>query len=521
MGPQLVALWSRRRMLGGLVAAGWCAGCHTRPTTRVRFPADPFLLGVASGFPTPDGFSVWTRLAPVPLVSDGGMDPVPVDVVLEVAEDDTFARIVRRTRLQALPELGHSVHADVSGLRSDRWYHYRFRSGDARSPVGRTRTVPAVDAPVAHVRFAIGSCQHFEYGWYVAHRHLCDQDLDLMVFLGDYIYEGSGTDDRVRRHEGGEAVSLGGYRVRHAQYKTDPDLQRLHAAVPWLITWDDHEVQNDWAGEQGEDLDPAFLKRRAAAFQAWFEHMPVPLHVMPHGPSLKLYDTVALGQLVRFTTLDDRQYRTPQACPTPGRGGSRVVDLAECREVADPARTILGEEQERWVDATFASSRQQWNVLAQQTLMAPIDASDDPGRQAWTDGWEGYPESRRRLLRSMSERGLSNPIVVGGDTHSTFVADLRLDPWDERTPVVASELCGTSLTSGGSGSSPEGSANTQRINPHLKYVNGWQRGYLTFELTPEECTAEVRAVDVENPDSGVETVASFVVRSGSPGPVRA
>jgi len=501
-----------------MVGAALSPACKTRGTSRVHFPADPFLLGVASGYPTPDGFSLWTRLAPVPLDPVGGMEPLPVDVVLEVAEDDTFAKVVHKARLSAVAELSHSVHGDVRGLRPDRWYQYRFRSGDAVSAVGRTRTAPAIDAAPARLRFAIGSCQHFEHGWYVAHRHLCDEDLDLMLFLGDYIYEGSGSTDAVRRYEGGGPRTLGEYRVRHAQHRTDPDLQRLHGAVPWLLTWDDHEVYNDWAGEQGEDRDPAFMERRAAAFQAWFEHMPVPLHMTPNGPSLKVYGSVSFGQLARFTMLDDRQYRTPQACPRPGRGGSNVVDAAACPDLTDPARTMLGAEQERWLDATFAASREQWNLIGQQTLMAPFDARDDEGQQSWTDGWEGYPEPRRRLLASMHSRGLSNPIVLGGDVHTTYVADLHLEPRDPTSPIVASEFTCTSISS--RGGTPESSADFLRINPRFKYVNGWQRGYLTFDLTPDDCTAHVRAVDVKDPASGVETVATFRVMSGTPGAIR-
>jgi alkaline phosphatase D len=506
-------------MLAGLAALPWAPGCKTLRTSRVHFPADPFLLGVASGYPTPDGFSLWTRLALVPLEPDGGMEPASLDVVLEVAEDDTFRTIAHKAKVRAVPELAHSVHADLAGLRPDRWYHYRFRCGDAESPVGRTRTAPAIDAPVSRLRFAIGSCQHLEHGWYVAHRHLLDEDLDLMVFLGDYIYESAAGNDGVRRYAGGEPHTLGEYRVRHAEHRSDLDLQRLHGAVPWLLTWDDHEVDNDWAGEQGEDLDPAFLQRRAAAFQAWFEHMPVPLRKTPHGPSLTVHDSIPFGQLARFTLLDDRQHRSPQSCPKPGRGGSNVVDRAACPEVGDPARTLLGTEQERWLDETFAASRQRWNVIGQQTLMAPFDAREDDGLQLWTDGWEGYPEARRRLLASMVERKLSNPVVLGGDVHTSYVADLHLEPWDLASPVVASELTCTSLTS--NGGTPESGARFHALNPHLKYANGWQRGYVAFELTPEQCVANIRVVDAKDPDSGVETAASFVIRAGAPGPVRA
>jgi alkaline phosphatase D len=334
----------RRALLGSLLASSLFPACLAR-AARPRFVADPFSLGVASGYPTPDGFSLWTRLAPIPLVPHGGLEPEGVSLTLEVAEDEAFATVVHSGSHGAFPELAHSVHADVRGLKPDRWYFYRFHAGDASSPVGRTRTAPALDARVSRLRFAIGSCQHFEQGWYTAHRHLLAENLDLMLFLGDYIYEVSWGDDLVRRYQGGEAVTVSDYRVRYAQHRTDPHLQALHGAVPWLVTWDDHEVDNDWADTQSEHLDPAFSSRRAAAFQAWYEHMPLPRSMLPSGPALRLHTTVPFGQLARFTMLDDRQYRTAQACPNPARGGgSTVVDAAACAELASPVRTMLGFE---------------------------------------------------------------------------------------------------------------------------------------------------------------------------------
>lgn len=523
---------SRREVVASLFAASFAPPRWARGAERQRFVADPFALGVASGYPTPDGFSLWTRLAPVPLREDGGMDPAPVMVALEVATDEAFHDVVVTLPQWTVSDLAHSVHIDVTGLQPGRPYFYRFHAGDATSPVGRTRTAPALDAPAgadARLKLAIGSCQHFEQGWYVAHRHLLAEDLDLMVFLGDYIYENSWGDDLVRRYDTPEPTTLAGYRNRYGQHRLDLDLQRLHAAVPWLVTWDDHEVDNDWAGDRGETMDPRFLERRAAAFQAWFEHMPVPRAFLPQsvggGPvAATIYAEVAFGPLARVYMLDDRQYRSPQACPQPTKGGgSTTLAATSCEALLDPSRTMLGARQEQWLDAAFGRTRQQWNLVAQQTLMAPAEpAAGLPGpdgapqpRKVWTDGWDGYPEARKRLLGALRKRKVANPIVLGGDCHCTYAADLRLDPLSNDAPVVASELCGTSLTS--QGMSRAQSDATASVSPHLRYVNGWQRGYVTVTLTAGAAEAQVRAVDVKQRDSGVETVAAFRIDAGTPG----
>jgi alkaline phosphatase D len=508
---------SRRWVLGGSL------GLLLRPSlacaSRPRFVAEPFSLGVASGWPTPTGFSLWTRLAPSPLSPDGGMTPEPVPVEVEVADDEAFSKIVWKATAAAYPELAHSVHVDVDGLSPGRWYFYRFSAGDATSPVGRTRTAVAPGTAVERLRFAIGSCQHFEQGWYCAHRHLLDEDLDLMLFLGDYIYESSWGSQLVRRYAGGETVTLGDYRVRHAQHKTDPDLQRLHGRVPWLMTWDDHEVDNDWAADRSEHLDPAFADRRAAAFQAYFEHVPLPLsRARAPRAGLKLYDQVAFGDLARFYVLDDRQYRSPQACPGPSGGGSDVFDPASCAELEDPQRTLLGPAQQGWLDGALKASTSRWNLLAQQTLLSPCDGEPAQGRQIWTDGWDGYPAARRALLSTLRKSKARNPVVLGGDMHASYVAALHLDPFDTRSELVGTEFCGTSITS--DGMSQQDSERVARDNPQLAFVDGWHRGYLAFELTSARCTARLRGVDITRKDGGVETVASFVVEDGKPGASR-
>ncbi len=491
------------------LAAAACAPTQAAPQ-RVRFVGYPFRLGVASGYPSATGFTLWTRLAPSPLEEGGGMGGTGVEVGWEVAEDEAFGVVVASGRIGAFVENAFSVHVDVTGLRPGRWYFYRFMAGDEVSPVGRSRTAEQPGQGIDRFRLAFGSCQHFEHGYFAAHRHLHDEDLDLMLFLGDYIYEATWGKDLVRAHVGDEATTLGDYRIRYGQVRTDADLQRLHGAVPWLMVWDDHEVDNDWAAAQSEHLDPRFLERRAVAFQAFFEHMPVPRAWF--ADASKLYGSVAFGDLVRLYMLDDRSYRDRQACPRPGQGGSTVVTEAACAERLDPKRTLLGSAQEAWLDQAFGASKQTWNVLGQQTLMTSGSRGVGGDRTFWTDGWDGYPAARGRLLESMRKKKLTNPLVLGGDIHAAVVADLRLDPEDPSSPVVAAELCGSSITS--QGGTPEESAQAMREHPDVRYANGWQRGYTVVELTPEAAVARVRVVDEKRVDSGIETVSTWRVEAG-------
>ncbi|HTY17239.1 MAG TPA: alkaline phosphatase D family protein [Myxococcota bacterium] len=515
---------TRRELLraAAVLGASWLVPSAARAavasaTGRVRFIAPPFALGVASGYPTPDGFTLWTRLAPAPFEEDGGMDAAAVPVRWQVSEDERFGRVVAEGTEVTHAGLSHSLHVDVSGLRPARWYWYRFMAGDEISPVGRTRTAPAPDSTPRSLALAFASCQDYEHGYYAAYRHMRDEDLDLVAFLGDYIYESTWGSTLVRRHApAGESRSLAEYRVRHAQYKTDPDLQAIHAATPWICTWDDHEVSNDYADDQSERLEPAFLARRAAAYQAYFEHMPLPVRMAPVGPSARIYTTVDFGTLARFYLLDDRQYRSHQACQRPGRGGSSVVGL-DCKELEDPARTLLGADQEAWLAARFAESRARWNVIAQQSLFSFFDNQQGPGETVWTDAWSGYPAARRRLLDALQRAGTRNPVVIGGDIHANVVANVHLDARDPASPVVAAEVCGTSITSEGR---PTASfwGPLRADNPHVLFADGDRRGYATLRLDAKRCRVALRVVhDVHARDTGIETAAAFEVEDGRPG----
>lgn len=486
-----------------------------------RFQRDPFTLGIASGYPQPEGVVLWTRLAPEPL-HGGGMPPAAVEVGWEVAADEAFRTIVRRGKEIATTDLAHSVHVEVGGLNAARSYFYRFHAGGAVSPIGRTRTAPAAGAAVERLRFAFASCQQYEQGYYAAYRHMAADDLDFVAHLGDYIYESSWGRNHVRSHGAAEPITLEDYRNRYALYKSDLDLQAAHAAHPWLVTWDDHEVDNDYAADRSQDLDPPalFLRRRAAAYQAYYEHMPLPKWARPRGPDMQLYCRWAYGALAQFHVLDGRQYRSHQACPREGRGGSNTVAAEDCRERLNPERTLLGQNQERWLTDGLSASSARWNVIAQQTLMAQSDRRPGDGQAFWTDGWDGYPLARQRLLRDIEERRVTNPVVIGGDVHMSVVADLKTDFDDPRAPVVATEFVGTSISSQG--------LPRRRVeawltdSPHIKYANPTRRGYTVAELSARGCLVSLRTLDdVKDPQSRIRTLRSFAVEDGKPGAQRA
>jgi alkaline phosphatase D len=505
-------MFDRRRFLQALAAA---SVSRALPSL-ARSSGDPFALGVASGYPHPRGMVLWTRLM-------GELGPAAVPVRWEIAADEAMRRIVASGSAVAEPQWAHSVRVEAQGLEPERWYWYRFMARDAVSPAGRTRTAPRPDAAVSQLRFAFASCQQYEQGYYGAHRRVAEDAPDLVAFLGDYIYESSWGREHVRSHGAGEPYTLEEYRARYALYKSDPDLQAAHAACPWIATWDDHEVDNDYAADRPEDGMPRerFLARRAAAYQAYYEHMPLPERMQPRGARMRIHTQLGWGRLARFFVLDDRQYRSPQACPRPGRnGGSNTVDVAECARLFDSRRTMLGRAQERWLERALAKSRARWSLLAQQTRMAQFDQKLGPGRRAWTDGWDGYPAARQRLLEFVASQRIVNPVVLGGDVHTFNVADLKLDFDDPRSPAVASEFVGTSVTSE---SWPQ-----ERIdrlladNPHMKLADGRYRGYVRVELTAKELRADLRAMQsVQVRDAACSTLASFVVEDGKPGAQRA
>lgn len=505
--------------MGGAGAAAFVLGPGAfieKERTRPHFSNDPFSLGVASGEPTAHGVVLWTRLAPKPL-SGGGMPDRKVPVQWQVALDPGFRRVVQRGTEFARPELAHSVHVEVSGLDPAREYYYRFKVGPDQSPVGRTKTAPAPGSAPRGMAFAFASCQQYEHGYYTAYRHMADEDLDLVLHLGDYIYE-YGPDEytapggNVRHHTIPEVTTLDEYRTRHALYRSDADLQAAHAAFPWVVTGDDHEVENNYAdatSERNSDRQK-FLARRAAAYQAYYEHMPLRRASLPQGPDMRLYRRLAYGDLVRFHVLDTRQYRDDQAA-----GDGKKPPNPEQR---NPERTITGARQERWLHRGLARSRARWEVLAQQVFFAELDFEPGPKERFNMDAWDGYRGSQRRVLDLLQHRGVTNPVVLTGDVHANWANNLKSDYDDPDSDTVGTEFVTTSISSGGNGSDvrPETAA-ILADNPHIKFFNNY-RGYVRCTLSPEQFRADYRVVPyVSRPGAPVFTRASFVVEDGEPG----
>ncbi|MEV4344344.1 alkaline phosphatase D family protein [Actinoplanes sp. NPDC049596] len=496
-----------RRLLisgAGAVAAGPLLINPTEAYARssTRLPSDVFRLGVASGDPLPDAVVLWTRLV-------GALPDRALPVEWEIAADPLFRRQRRHGVTAALPSLGHSVHVDVRGLRPDAEYHYRFRVAGQISPVGRTRTAPAAGSHPRHLRFAFASCQDYQAGFYTAYQHLAQEDLAFVAFLGDYIYEGPRNAGAVRQHEGAdEPYTLAQYRDRHATYKADPDLQAAHAAFPWIVTLDDHEIDNNWADEIPQDPElqtpSSFRARRIAAFQAYYEHMPLRRSSLPHGLDMQLYRRFRFGSLAGVHVLDTRQYRSDQPA---------TLEAAQ-----NPALTMTGAEQESWLVNGLRHSGADWNLLANQVMWAQNDRKAGPEQVFDFDNWDGYRAQRTRLLKLF--RRVDNPVVLTGDRHCTWVSDLRPNFDDPSAPVVGAEITGTSITSGGNANTASFHATYDPImaeSPHWRYIDN-QRGYVVCDITRERMVSSLRLVDtVWAPTASVRTAADFVVESGRPG----
>ena len=480
---------------------------------RFRFQADPFSLGVASGDPDKNSVVLWTRLAPAPLTPDGGMPNAPVEVRWELAEDEAMKTVVQRGIAVATPLLGHSVHVEVAGLKPDRWYWYRFQSGEAVSPVGRTRTLPDPTANPSQLRFAFASCQHFENGYFTAYARMAQDDLDLVFHLGDYIYEGAGRDNAVRKHAGPKLFTLGDYRVRYSQYRADPLLQAIHARCPWFVTWDDHEVENNYASDSSarKNADVAeFLIQRANAYQAYYEMMPLRRRSIPRGPDMKLYRKASYGRLAELLILDTRQYRSDQ----PNNDTTSDINA----EALNPQSSIMGATQRAWLQDSLAASPGVWSIVAQQVMMGMVDRTPGELKGYSMDQWPGYAYERMALAQFMADRKIKNPVVLTGDIHSNWVNDLRVDDRKADTPVVATEFVGTSITSGGDGSpSVKGLDVLMRENPCVHFHNR-QRGYVRCTVTPSSWRSDYIVVPtVTIPNGAASLLASFVVEAGKPG----
>ena len=478
-----------------------------------HFESDPFTCGIASGDPDHESVVLWTRLAPKPLEPGGGMPQAPVEVHWELAEDSAFQKIIQSGKVKAVPELAHSVHLEPTGLKSDHWFYYRFKSGGATSPTGRTRTLPTPDASPDKLRFAVTSCQNFEQGLFTAYQQMAADEPDFVFHLGDYIYEYSGQDGRIRKHHGTEIESLDQYRARYAQYRSDKDLQKMHEACPWFLTWDDHEFDNNCASDISEErnVKPAdFLLRRANAYQAYYEMMPLRASSLPVGPNLTLYRKGCFGTLAEFFILDTRQYRTDQ----PNNDGNKPLNAA----ALDPRNTLLGSGQRQWLFDSLSSSKGTWNILAQQVMMALADRAKPNSPAIYSmDQWPGYAHERQVLLQHLRDHKIKNPVVLTGDIHSNWANELRIDDFKPEQEIIATEFVTTSLSSGGNGSSStKGLDEFLGRNPCTRFFNR-ERGYLMCDVTPKTYTADYKVIDdVHHPGGKTRSRAKFTVEAGAP-----
>ncbi|WP_415956770.1 alkaline phosphatase D family protein [Streptomyces sp. 021-4] len=520
----------RRRLLTGAGAVAALAFTMNLPAAGTaaaaeldarRITENPFTLGVASGDPLPGSVLIWTRLAPRPYEPAGGLPASRVQVTWELAHDEAFRRIVRRGTVTAHAEFAHSVRADVQGLDPGRGYFYRFRTGSWTSPTGRTRTAPAAGTRTSSLTLAAVSCQAYHDGYFTAHRHLAAEDVDVVFHLGDYLYEyavtATGgarnyTDRRLPAHYNRETMTLEDYRLRYALYKSDPDLIAAHAAHPFVVTWDDHETENNYAGEIPEnDVPPEeFLLRRASAYRAYWENQPLRTPQRPTGPDMRLYRRLTFGRLAQFDILDTRQYRSDQAYGdgwrTPGP------------ESEDPARTMTGAAQERWLIDGWRASDATWNVVPQQVTFAERRDVPTAAYKLSMDAWDGYPASRQRVLAGAESAGVENLMVLTGDVHVSYAFDLKKDFADPASRTVGTEIVTTSVSSGKDGAErPANWENQTRANPHMKHYNG-RRGYALVTLTEKQARADFRTVSaVTTPGAPVTTAASFVTEAGNPG----
>lgn len=498
-----------RLMVASAALSALPLGCAEGPPIPVpEWEGDPFTLGVASGDPMADSVILWTRLAPKPL-EGGGMPQEQVPVKWQLAEDEGFSKVRQEAYAIATPELGHSLHIDVKELPADSWFWYRFQVGQWTSPVGRARTLPASDATPSMLRIAQASCQDWKDGYYTSYPHLVADKPDFVFFLGDYIYE-SGMKGDVRDHNSEEVTDLVGYRNRYALYRGDKGLQDAHASCPWIVTWDDHEVDNDYAGDTQEKKSTfdkskeAFLQRRAAAYQAYYEHQPLRVPA-PEGPNMKLYRSFRCGTLATFFVLDTRQYRSDQRCEDEG---------SSCEVDDTPARTMLGEEQEEWLKKELAATKTTWRVLAQQVVMATTTFG---GFLTNWDQWDGYAAARKRLLDYFVAQKIPNLVVLTGDLHAAGVATLHEDPDDAKSPVVATEFLTTAISSGYSlDGDPKTLEQLVTSLRQVRFFNIREKGYILSEITPTSWRAHYRMVSgIDQPTATVRTASSWERKAGS------
>ena len=472
------------------------------PARAAEAPA--FLHGVASGDPLPDGILLWTRVTPTTeAVPGSGLGP-DTEVGWVVAQDKAFTTVVAKGSVTATAASDHTVKADVRGLTPATEYWFRFSAGGTDSPAARTRTAPASDAAVANLRFGVVSCANWEAGYFSSYRHLAARgDLDAWLHLGDYIYEyGTGEygtrDTVVRQHAPvHEILTLADYRTRHGKYKTDPDLQALHAVAPVVAIWDDHEFANDaWSGgaeNHTEGAEGAWSARQAAAKQAYFEWMPV-------RPAIAgtTYRRLRFGKLADLSLLDLRSFRSQQVAV-----GNGSVD--------DPDRTITGRAQLDWLKAGLKSSDTTWRLVGNSVMISPFAIGalsadllkplaellglPKEGLALNTDQWDGYTDDRRELLAHLRSNAIRNTVFLTGDIHMAWANDVPVDAGTyPLSASAATEFVVTSVTSDNLDDLlkvPEGTVTAlaapviQVANRHVHWVDTDRHGYGVLDITAE------------------------------------
>lgn len=496
-------------------SAATIAGLSLLPSFRyINGPGYPFTLGVASGDPLPDSVVLWTRLAPEPLDRSFGIS-ADEKVSWELSKFPDFKTTLQKGSFIATSDMAHAVHIEVYGLTPNTTYYYRFKHKKHISPVGRTKTAPALDAENTQFNFVLASCQNYENGLYTAYDHMVEEDIDVVFFMGDYIYEYGANPKAIRQHvPSHEIKTLEDYRIRYAQYKSDPSLQAAHAAFPWIVALDDHEVKNNWGGDGPPyDDNSSFLERRKAAFKAFYEHMPLRQSSIPQDINMKIYRKFNFGKLAEINVLDTRQYRTDFACFDETK--------ENCSSRFDPSRTMLGEQQENWLFSNLKQSSSTWNILAQQVHMAQVDKAKGDKQSMSMDSWDGYVATRKKLFDVVKKNEIKNFVVLTGDSHKNWLNDLIEDFENPKSAILGTEIMGTSISSRGDGSDlPEIGKTILAENSHIKFYND-QRGYVKCSVTPYEYRTEYRVVPyVSQPGASISTRAVFVTKNNVPGAQR-
>lgn len=458
-----------------------------------NFANSPFVFGVASGDPLPDAVVLWTALE-----LEAEED---VSVGYEVAADAFFDRVLRSGVTTARVDAGHTVKVDVTGLPAATWLFYRFVVPGQVSAIGKTKTLPAPGATLDQFRFGIGSCQDFRDGLFTAHRHAASENFDAFFFLGDFIYEANGG-VVLRPHDTPEPTDLAGYRARYRQYRRDADLQANLASCPWVMTWDDHEVVNDYGGlETQAGVLSSFPARRAAAYRAYSEWTPI-RPAIAEDSSLLLHRAFSVGELLDVTVLDTRQYRSRLVCGA--RSGPACPDRGRDDD------SILGAAQREWLFERLRASTASWNVMAQQVVFSDFDIAN--GAFLNHDQWDGYPAERNRVLDVLDALPSRNTVLLTGDIHLGALSRV-LRKGTSRASAV--EIVTNSISSGGSKGSGNGAVIEGLVGsvPGFLYAYEGARGYTACTVTPQSWQVDFRVVDqIDSPGGALSTHASFEIQ---------